>query len=405
MLTTIIYRSHICDDVPVSVLDDMVTAANNKNGQADVTGILLFNGRHFFQLLEGPEERVKSIYRAICADTRHYNLVELLCDYAPARRFGKSGMELFDLRNYERDEVLQHVLNKGTSKYQLVYGDRALQFFQTFVEATEKENYFEIPPGDSWDFITEDDGVQAPTDAGTQTDCSFAFQPIIDPLSREVVSLEALLRTPAGAPPETFFEGLEGAALYEADLHSKKTAFAMAGALNIGQQTLCVNLRPMTLVTLPGAVDFLVKEIQANGLVPDQVMVEFTESEVISRLDEFTDAIRQLKAAGLRVAIDHFGAGFAGLLLLAQFQPDRIKINRDLIRDVHKSGPRQAIVQALIKCCASLEISISAVGVEKAEEWMWLESAGITLFQGYLFAKPALGGIPAVAWPEKKFGL
>jgi len=84
------------------------------------------------------------------------------------------------------------VLNKGTSKYQLVYGDRALQFFQTFVEATEKENYFEIPPGDSWDFIAEDDGVQAPSDAGTQTDCSFAFQPIIDPLSREVVSLEAL---------------------------------------------------------------------------------------------------------------------------------------------------------------------------------------------------------------------
>ncbi|MDI7419604.1 EAL domain-containing protein, partial [Cronobacter turicensis] len=176
-------------------------------------------------------------------------------------------------------------------------------------------------------------------------------------------------------------------------------------ALRIGQQTLCVNLHPMTLVKIPGAVEYLVQEIQANGLVPDQVIVEFTESEVISRLDEFTDAIRQLKAAGLRVAIDHFGAGFAGLLLLAQFQPDRIKINRELIRDVHKSGPRQAIVQALIKCCASLEIAISAVGVEKAEEWMWLESAGITLFQGHLFAKPALGGIPAVAWPEKKFGL
>ncbi|WP_230586659.1 BLUF domain-containing protein, partial [Cronobacter malonaticus] len=118
MLTTIIYRSHICDDVPVTVLEEMVNAANNKNGQADVTGILLFNGRHFFQLLEGPEENVKAIYRAICADTRHYNLVELLCDYAPSRRFGKSGMELFDLRDYERDEVLQHVLNKGTSKYQ-----------------------------------------------------------------------------------------------------------------------------------------------------------------------------------------------------------------------------------------------------------------------------------------------
>ena len=176
----------------------------------------------------------------------------------------------------------------------------------------------------------------------------------------------------------------------------------MAAALNLGEQTLTVNLQPMTLVNVPGAVSFLLTEIEANGLVPEQIIVDFTESEIISRLDEFTDAVRQLKAAGIRVAIDHFGAGFAGLSLLAQFQPDRIKINRDLIKDVHKSGPRQAIIQAIIKCCTSLEISITAVGVEKAEEWMWLESAGISLFQGHLFAKPALGAVPAVFWPEKK---
>jgi EAL domain-containing protein (putative c-di-GMP-specific phosphodiesterase class I) len=112
--------------------------------------------------------------------------------------------------------------------------------------------------------------------------------------------------------------------------------------------------------------------------------------------------VRQLKAAGISVAIDHFGAGFAGLQLLTQFQPDRIKINRELIKDVHKSGPRQAVIQAIIKCCHSLEIAVSAVGVEKAEEWMWLESAGISQFQGYLFARPSFDAIPLVAWPEKK---
>lgn len=69
--------------------------------------------------------------------------------------------------------------------------------------------------------------------------------------------------------------------------------------------------------------------------------------------------------------------------------------------DVHKSGPRQAIVQAIVKCCSSLEIAISAVGVEKAEEWMWLESAGISQFQGYLFARPSLGGVSPIAWPER----
>jgi hypothetical protein len=49
--------------------------------------------------------------------------------------------------------VLQQVLDKGTTRYQLTYNDRPLQFFRTFVEATEKANYFELPPADSWDFV------------------------------------------------------------------------------------------------------------------------------------------------------------------------------------------------------------------------------------------------------------
>lgn len=406
MLTTIIYRSHICKNLPFHSVTDMVAAANVKNDLADVTGILLFNGTHFFQMIEGPEESVLSIYQHICQDKRHYNIVELLCDYAPARRFGKTGMELFDLREYDSDEVLQAVLDKGTSKYQLFYNDRALKFLRTFVEATEKENYFEIPPADSWVFIHDKKGVHTQAVvADNRADCSFAFQPMVDPFAQKILSTEALLRTPGGDSTAAYFAGLSGKALYEADLNSKKVAFAMANSLKLGEQSISVNLLPMTLVMVPDAVGFLLREIQTNGLVPEQVTVEFTESEVISRIDEFTDGIRQLKAAGISVAIDHFGAGFGGLLLLSQFQPDRIKINRELIKDVHKSGPRQAIIQAIIKCCASLEISISAVGVEKTEEWMWLESAGISHFQGNLFARAQLSGISAVAWPERKADL
>ncbi len=406
MLTTIIYRSHICDNVSVKSLEEMVAGANQINSRANVTGILLFNGTHFFQLLEGPEENVVEIYRHICRDQRHYNVVELLYDYAPARRFGKAGMELFDLRQSEKEEVLQVVLDKGTSKYQLTYNDRALQFFRTFVEATEKENYFEIPAGDAWEFVPDDEVVQlgAPLKS-TSTEYSFAFQPIIDPLTREIASVEALLRTPDGGGPQAYFAGMQGDEVYLADLHSKKVAFAMAGGLNLHEQALSVNLLPMTLVKIPEAVDVLLEGIATSGLVPEQIIVEFTEGEVISGFDAFTGAVRQLKAAGISVAIDHFGAGFAGLQLLTQFQPDRIKINRELIKNVHTSGPRQAVIQAIIKCCHSLEIAVSAVGVEKAEEWMWLESAGISQFQGHLFARPAFDQIPLVAWPEKKADL
>ncbi|MGB7801721.1 diguanylate phosphodiesterase [Buttiauxella sp.] len=406
MLTTIIYRSHICKNVPFESVMDMVAAAKLRNDQADVTGILLFNGTHFLQLIEGPEESVLKIYQHICQDERHCNIVELLCDHGPTRRFGKTGMELFDLREHDSERVLQTVLDKGTSKYQLIYNDRALKFLRTFVSATEKENYFEIPPADSWVFIPDEGESHTNLAAPDNTaDCCFAFQPMVDPFAQEIISTEALLRTPGGGSPEIYFAGLTGNELYQADLNSKKVAFAMASALKLGKHSVSVNLLPMALVMIPDAVNFLLREIQINGLVPEQVTIEFTECEVISRIDEFTDAVRQLKSAGINVAIDHFGAGFGGLLLLAQFQPDRIKINRELIKDVHKSGPRQAIIQAIIKCCASLEIAISAVGVEKPEEWMWLESAGITHFQGNLFASARLSGVAAVAWPERKADL
>ncbi|MEZ6876702.1 diguanylate phosphodiesterase [Enterobacter sp. KBR-315C3_2022] len=405
MLTTIIYRSHICDDVPVKALEDMVAAANNHNRREDVTGILLFNGTHFFQLLEGPADRVQAIYQHICRDPRHHNVVELLSDHGPLRRFGNAGMELFDLRQYDRDEVLQRVLDKGTTKYQMTYNDRALKFFRTFVEATEKANYFELPSADSWEFLPEASPLSAqPEVVAPGADCSFAFQPIVDPFMQEVVSWEALLRTPDGGSPEAYFGALPREEVYERDLNSKQVALSMASALGLGNQTISLNLLPMTLVNVPNAVDFLLTAIEANGFVPEQIVVEFTESEAISRFEDFTSAVRQLKSAGISVTIDHFGAGFAGLQLLAQFQPDRIKINRDMIIDVHKSGPRQGIIQAIIKCCTSLEIQFCAVGVEKAEEWMWLESAGISQFQGNLFASPRLGAIPAIAWPEKLFG-
>lgn len=403
MLTTIIYRSHICEDVPVKALEEMVAAANRKNRHSDVTGILLFNGTHFFQLLEGPVDHVTAIYQHICRDPRHHNVVELMCDHGPFRRFGNVGMELFDLRQFDTDEVLQQVLDKGTTKYRLTYNDRALQFFRTFVEATEKANYFELPPANSWEFIPEETPLSAQSEVVAKgADCSFAFQPIVDPFMQQIVSWEALIRTPEGDSPAAYFQTLPRDALYEADLKSKQVALSMASALGLHTQTLSLNLLPMTLVNVPNAVDFLLTVIEANGFVPEQIVVEFTESEAISRFDEFTHSVRQLKSAGISVTIDHFGAGFAGLQLLAQFQPDRIKINRDLIANVHKSGPRQAIVQAIIKCCASLEIQFCAVGVELAEEWMWLESAGISQFQGHLFASPRLGGIPAVSWPEKK---
>lgn len=403
MLTTLLYRSHISEDVPVKILGGMVSKASQFNAEFDVTGILLFNGTHFFQLLEGPEAGVLTVYERICADKKHYNLVELMRDYAPSRRFGNAGMELFDLREHEKSSVLQAVLDRGTSRYRLTYDDRALQFLRTFVEATEKENYFEVPPSEQWQFLT--DAPDSPSAAPATTDSaaySFAFQPVVDPLAREVVSLEAKMRGPQGGPLSEVFSRLSPREIHELDLLAKAQAFAQARRLGMDAFKLSVNLLPMALVEVPDAVDFLLQAIQDNALIPQQITVEVTENEAISRTDDFQQAIKQLKAAGISLAIDNFGAGSAGLLLLTRVQPDRIKIDRNIIRDVHKSGPKQAVVQAILKCCSSLEIAVTAEGVEKAEEWMWLEAAGISSFQGSLFAAPALSRLSPVAWPEPR---
>ncbi|MEG3111950.1 MULTISPECIES: diguanylate phosphodiesterase [unclassified Pantoea] len=403
MLSTIIYRSHLSDDVAIKSLEALAVKANKVNESFGVTGILLFNGTHFFQVLEGPDAAINKIYDRICEDPRHHNLVELLRDYAPFRRFGNVGMELFDLREHDKATVLQAVLDKGTSKYQLTYEDRALQFLRTFVESREKENYFEIPPASAWEFIVDDQpAIEREIPLSIAENYSFAFQPIIDPLSQRIVSLEALMRNATGGSPREFFAQHSQEAFYRLDLESKKLAFALANRLDVQGLTLSINLLPMSLVMVPNAVDFLLNEIAANGLVPEQIVVEVTENEVISRAEEFDSAIKQLKAAGISLAIDDFGAGSAGLLLLARIQPDKIKIDRDIICDVHKSGPKQAIVQAILKCCSALEISVIASGVEKPEEWMWLEAAGVCYFQGSLFAPPKLTGISAVAWPELK---
>ncbi|PEI06295.1 diguanylate phosphodiesterase [Pantoea agglomerans] len=390
MLTTIIYRSHISDDFPVRTLPEMVDNASEINTTHDVTGILLFNGTHFFQLLEGPEAGIQAVYQRICADRRHHNVVELMRDYAPSRRFGNAGMSLFDLREHDRSSLLQAVLDKGTSKYRLTYDDRALQFLRTFVESREKENYYEVLPPGYWEFISEHTNVP---DSRPETE-GVSFRPVVDPLARQVTAIEAVTLRPA------LTGEISGDRHYVDDLETVKKTFAHAGLVCPDGMTLYVSLLPMTLVVIPDAVEHIVAAIQQAGLVPEQVVIGVSETGVISQLDAFSEAVRALKAFGISLSIDNFGDGSAGLSLLTHIQPDRIRIDAGITRDVHRSGPKQAVVQAIIKCCSALEITVIAAGIVQAEEWMWLEAAGVINFQGTLFASAGRYEAQSVAWPE-----
>ncbi|WP_150314985.1 EAL domain-containing protein, partial [Enterobacter hormaechei] len=134
--------------------------------------------------------------------------------------------------------------------------------------------------------------------------CQFAFQPIIEPLAGHITSLEALIRNKDGGSPASFFASIDHNKRYEIDLNSKSVAFALAKEIDIGDHKISINILPMSLVVVPDAVEFLLQEIKKYGLMPEQVIVEVTEDEMISGFSQFSSAIKKLRVSGMGLAID-----------------------------------------------------------------------------------------------------
>lgn len=131
------------------------------------------------------------------------------------------------------------------------------------------------------------------------------------------------------------------------------------------------------------------------------VLAQVTEGERVEDGPWFAQILREYKRFGFKTAIDDFGAGYAGLKLLADFQPDLIKIDMDLIRHIDQQPAKQAIVRHLVRLCEEMRIDVIAEGIETPAERDFLRDAGIHLMQGYLFAKPAfkaVAPVQAAAW-------
>lgn len=402
MLSTLIYRSRAVEPVSSEDLTGLLIRARERNAALQVTGILLFDGIHFVQLLEGPDTAVTQLFHAIRRDAAHKNVVRLMQDQGPARRFGGDAMALLDLRELDPQQVSSRILAKMNKTARLASSDdRVVKILGWYALASGTDHIVEGDDAANWRLVASGAPLAQEDSAAPARTYPFALQPIVDTVRREITSFEFLIRGKTGGSPEQLFASLEPAQRYLVDLESKASAFELARRLGLVDVKLSVNLLPMSLMEDPSAVDRLVDQIAACELLPQHVIVEITEQEAIERPRAFRDAIERLRRAGIGVAIDDFGAGFAGLSLLAEFQPDKLKIDRQLIQNIHLDGPRQAIVCGIARTCAAMGITPVAEGVEQVEEWCWLEAAGFERFQGYLFAKPALNGVPEVRWPER----
>lgn len=232
----------------------------------------------------------------------------------------------------------------------------------------------------------------------TAPDFTFAFQPIVNTNDETIFSCEALIRGLQGEPAQSVFSKIGTANLLEFDQHARNIALKIFASLKINC-LLNINCMPGCLETSDKYVLETLDNVKENGLLPSQLVIEITENEIIHDYKKFIERINMLREHGIKVAIDDFGAGYSGLNLLVNFQPDMIKLDKELVKNIYSHGPRQVIVKALIQTCLSLGIDLIAEGVENQEEYSWLRKHGLYLFQGFLFAKPGLATLPLVTFP------
>jgi len=136
-----------------------------------------------------------------------------------------------------------------------------------------------------------------------------------------------------------------------------------------------------------------------TGFPINRIIFEFTEVE---RMDtaHILHILRSYRAMGFKTAIDDFGAGFAGLGLLSKFQPDIVKLDMELIRGIDTDPVKRTIVSNTLKMLDQLNIAPLCEGVETIGEIETLQDLGVTLMQGYLFARPAFQALAKPDWPE-----
>ncbi len=224
----------------------------------------------------------------------------------------------------------------------------------------------------------------------------FAYQPIVDVRSAQVFAHEALVRGPQGEGAMTVLSQVTEQNRYRFDQACRVKAIKGASELGM-QERLSINFLPNAIYKPERCIQTTLTAARAYGFPLERIIFEVTEGEQVEDGPWLMEILQEYKRCGFKTAIDDFGAGFAGMSLLADFQPDLIKIDMALIRGVDRRPARQAIVRSLVRLCEELNIQVIAEGIETSGERDFLLDAGIHLMQGYLFAKPAFRALVAAS--------
>lgn len=208
------------------------------------------------------------------------------------------------------------------------------------------------------------------------------FQPIVDLEHSRVVGFEALSRFPSDpARPDQWFADATAVGLGVAlEVHAARTAIDAIPELP-ADTYLSVNLSPAALMSVD-AEELLPAE-------PTRLVIELTEHARVGDYQELRTAVKQLRAEGVRIAVDDAGAGFASFRHILELEPDIVKVDLSISQGIADDPARQALVGGMAELAHQSGATLVAEGVEDPRDLDRLSILGVSVFQGYLFGRPS----------------
>ncbi len=217
------------------------------------------------------------------------------------------------------------------------------------------------------------------------------YQPIVKADGGAIVGVEALLRwrhpTRGDIPPAVFTRVAEAAGLID-QLGEFVLRRALADAARWPKLYVAVNLSPVQ-VRDRRLVDLVSSVLAETHIAPSRVVLEMTESILIDDPLTAKTRLEELRAIGVKLALDDFGAGYSSLAYLQQLPFDRLKIDRGFVAALDHSANAGVVIQAIVALGRALGLSVLIEGVETEEQRVLLRLAGCSEMQGFLFARPA----------------
>lgn len=232
-------------------------------------------------------------------------------------------------------------------------------------------------------------------------DFSMAFQPIVDVRTGTSFAFEALVRGLDGASASEVLTAADDQNRYAFDQRCRVRAIELASSLGVHDRGayVSINFMPNAIYKPEVCIRTTFDTARRVGFPTQNIIFEFTEDQQIREPERVREILHAYRKMGFKTAIDDFGAGYAGLNLLADFQPDLIKLDMGLIRGIDHDPVRQAIVNGIVVVCDNLGIRVIAEGVETVAEFKALTDLGISLLQGFLFARPTFEALPEASIP------